>query len=50
MRDISHRLLQGTTCRRPAKKGSADDRWRPAGGVAIQVDGHSTPRKVGEEK
>ena len=32
---------------RPAWEGSADERWRPAGGGIIQVDSCSAPRRDG---
>ena len=31
----------------PAGEESADERWRPAGGGAVQVDGRSAPGRDG---
>ena len=49
-RDGSHGLSQGNPCGHPAREGSADKRWRPAGGCAVQVDCCSAPGRVGVEK
>ena len=46
----SHRLVPGNPWGLTARDGSADKRWRPAGGFAIQVDGRSAPRRFGGEK
>ena len=50
MRGGSHRLAQGIPCGRPARKISADEWWRPAGGGAVKLDGHSAPGRVGGKK
>ena len=44
-----HSLSRGTPCCHPAREGRANERWSPAGGVVVQVDGHSAPRKYGGE-
>ena len=50
IRGVSHRLARGTPWGGPAREGSANERWRLAGGAAIQVDGGSAPGQVREEK
>ena len=35
---------------RQAREGSAKERWRLEGGGTVQVDGRSTPGRVGGEK
>ena len=50
MREIRHSLAEITPCGRPTREGSIDERWRPAGGGAFQVDGRSTPGQVGGDK
>ena len=45
------RLARGTPLGRPAWEGSVDERWRPAGGSAVQVDSRSeTGRERGDKK
>ena len=44
------RIVQGTPLGRLAGEESADERWRPAGGSAVQVDGRSANgQERGEE-
>ena len=47
MREGRNRLAQGTPLGRPALEGSADKRWRLAGGGAVQVDGRSATKQDG---
>ena len=53
--DQPYEVSQTQACARnslgfPAGKESADKRWRPEGGGAVQVEGQSTTRQNGEEE
>ena len=40
------RLARGTPLGQPAWEGSKEERWRPAGGSAVQVDGRYATRRA----
>ena len=50
MRDGSHWLAHRTPGNELTMRGNADERRKPAGGVAVHVDGSYMPRKVEGEK